>query len=153
MKIVGRLLILLAASSLIGGFATLFWDEVAGEVSGYKTLSRTYAGNGGTAVRGATHRGGATELAYITYIYSVDRTQYTAHSIRFSGGTSALKATDDHSRPSITVYYSHYFPSMSVLDRDVYFFIAFLLALLGFGLIETQKWFLKHTKPVRRKFN
>lgn len=153
MKTIGKTLILLAALMFLGGLTTLLWEEVSGEITEYKTLSRTYAGNGGMAARGATYRDGATELAYITYQYSINNTQHTAHSIRFSGGASTLKPINDYSRPSIKVYHSSSFPSFSVLDRNIYFFMAFLLALFGFGLVETHKWFLKHTKPSRKKFS
>ncbi|WP_146259837.1 hypothetical protein [Pseudomonas sp. URMO17WK12:I2] len=150
MKTIGKTLILLAILMFTGGFFTLFWEEVTGEVAEYETLAKTYTGNGGVAARGATYRGGATELAYITYHYTNETTQHTGHSIRFSGGSSSLKSADAYTRPAIRVYYSRTFPTLSILDRNIYFFMPFLLTLFGFGLIEMHKWFAKHARPSKK---
>jgi hypothetical protein len=147
MKVIGKILLVFAALMLVGGFFTLFWEETSGKITEYKTLSRTYVGNSGMSAMGANYRSGATVLKSVKYSYTVNKIQYTGYSIRFTGGSSTMRSNPAYYQPTIKVYHSNTFPSLSVIDRGIPLLIIFLISLLGFGLIEMHNWFLKHTKP------
>jgi hypothetical protein len=148
MKIAGKILLYLAALIFAGGFITLFWEEIPGELVKYNRLSTTYVGNSGMAVMGATNRGGATALTAIKYRYSVNGIHYTALSIQFSGGAAMQKDNPGYFRPTTTkVYYSSTFPFLSVIDHGIQIIWVLLLSVLGLGLIETHKWFIKYSTP------
>jgi hypothetical protein len=138
-----------AALLFLGGLFTLFWAATPGETTEYRLLSRTYAGNGGMAARGADYRGGATAVTSMEYLYKVDNITYTGHCIRFSGGPPRVRKSPTHQAP-VMVYYLQAFPSISVIDRGIPFFTIFILILTGLGLIQMHNWFLAHTeaKPV-----
>lgn len=147
MKIIGKILIVVAALIFVGGVVTLFWDEAPGQITNKRIIARTYSGNGGMNARGVTYQGGTTEVRLIEYRYSVDGHQYTSASIQFSGGTRMAENGKVHFYPTPTkIYHSSIFPSLSVLRRGIPVFSIFMLVILGLGLIEMQRWIMTHVK-------
>ena len=147
MKIVGKSILYFAALIFAGGFITLFWEEVPGEIIKHRILSTTHTGNSGMTAKGVATRGGATMLTSIKYRYSVNGVNYSGYSIRFSGGDALLQKSSTYFRPvAVKVYHSSTFHFLSVIDRGIQIFIVILLSVLGFGLIEIHKWAAAETE-------